>query len=146
MTRTPRARQQGFTLIEIMVVVVIIGLLTAIVATNVMGRVDDARIQKARTDMQSLETALEIFKLDNFRYPTTDEGLAALVTRPADPTITHWKEGGYVKRLNKDPWGRDYYYQSPGDHGEFDIYSLGADGKEGGEKSSTDIGNWNLDQ
>lgn len=147
MTRGVRARQRGFTLIEIMVVVVIIGLLAAVVTQQLMGNVDDARASKARQDIQALETALTLYRLDNFRYPTTEQGLAALVTRPADPAAAaHWKEGGYVKRISKDPWGRDYLYQSPGTHGEFDLYSLGADGEPGGEKADADIGNWNLEQ
>jgi general secretion pathway protein G len=146
MTLDVRARQRGFTLIEIMVVVVIIGLLAAVVTQQLMGNVDDARASKARQDIQALETALTLYKLDNFRYPTTEQGLAALVTRPADPAVTHWKEGGYVKRVSKDPWGREYIYESPGTHGEFDLYSLGADGEPGGEKADADIGNWNLER
>jgi general secretion pathway protein G len=146
MTLGVRGRQRGFTLIEIMVVVVIIGLLAAVVTQQLMGNVDDARASKARQDIQALETALTLYKLDNFRYPTTEQGLAALVTKPADPAVTHWKEGGYVKRVSKDPWGREYVYESPGSHGEFDLYSLGADGQSGGEKADADIGNWNLEQ
>lgn len=146
MTRGVRARQRGFTLIEIMVVVVIIGLLAAVVTQQLMGNVDDARASKARQDIQALETALTLYRLDNYRYPTTEQGLEALVTRPNDPSLTRWKEGGYIKRLSKDPWGRDYVYESPGSHGEFDLYSLGADGQPGGEKADADIGNWNLDQ
>jgi general secretion pathway protein G len=146
MTRVTRARQQGFTLIEIMVVVVIIGLLAAVVTQQLMGNVDDARVSKARQDIRALETSLTLYKLDNFRYPTSEQGLAALVTRPADPALTHWKEGGYVKRISKDPWGREYLYESPGTHGDFDLYSLGADGQPGGEKADADVGNWNLDQ
>jgi general secretion pathway protein G len=146
MTRRTRAAQSGFTLIEIIVVVVIIGLLAAVVTQTLSGRTDDARIAKARQDIQAMETALTLFKLDNFRYPTTDQGLRALVEKPADPEIRNWKEGGYVKRLSKDPWGRDYLYESPGTHGEVDIYTLGADGQAGGEKANADIGNWNLGQ
>jgi general secretion pathway protein G len=126
--------------------VVIIGLLAAVVTQTLSGRTDDARIAKARQDIQAMETALTLFKLDNFRYPTTDQGLRALVEKPADPEIRNWKEGGYVKRLSKDPWGRDYLYESPGTHGEVDIYTLGADGQAGGEKANADIGNWNLGQ
>jgi general secretion pathway protein G len=146
MTRRIRAAQRGFTLIEIIVVVVIIGLLAAVVTQSLSGRTDDARIAKARQDIQAVETALTLFKLDNFRFPTTEQGLRALVERPADPEIRNWKEGGYVKRLSKDPWGRDYLYESPGTHGEIDIYTLGADGQAGGEKADADIGNWNLGQ
>jgi general secretion pathway protein G len=146
MTRRTRAAQSGFTLIEIIVVVVIIGLLAAVVTQTLSGRTDDARIAKARQDIQAMETALTLFKLDNFRYPTNEQGLRALVEKPADPEIRNWKEGGYVKRLSKDPWGRDYLYESPGTHGEVDIYTLGADGQAGGEKANADIGNWNLGQ
>lgn len=146
MTRRTRAAQSGFTLIEIIVVVVIIGLLAAVVTQTLSGRTDDARIAKARQDIQAMETALTLFKLDNFRYPTNEQGLRALVEKPADPEIRNWKEGGYVKRLSKDPWGRDYLYESPGTHGEVDIYTLGADGQAGGEKANADIGNWDLGQ
>jgi general secretion pathway protein G len=146
MTRRIRATQRGFTLIEIIVVVVIIGLLAAVVTQTLSGRTDDARIAKARQDIQAMETALTLYKLDNFRYPTTEQGLRALVERPGDPEIRNWKDGGYVKRLSKDPWGRDYLYESPGTHGEIDIYTLGADGQAGGEKADADIGNWTLGQ
>jgi general secretion pathway protein G len=146
MTRRTRAAQSGFTLIEIIVVVVIIGLLAAVVTQTLSGRTDDARIAKARQDIQAMETALTLFKLDNFRYPTNEQGLRALVEKPADPEIRNWKEGGYVKRLSKDPWGKDYLYENPGTHGEIDIYTLGADGQAGGEKANADIGNWNLGQ
>jgi general secretion pathway protein G len=146
MNRSKHARQRGFTLIEIMVVVVILGLLAAIVVTQTVGKVDDARIAKAKQDIRQYETALTLYKLENFRYPTTEQGLDALVHKPADPALVHWKEGGYVKRVSKDPWGHDYVYESPGTHGEVDIYSLGADGQPGGEKSDADIGNWNLDE
>ena len=146
MTRRIRAAQRGFTLIEIIVVVVIIGLLAAVVTQTLSGRTDDARIAKARQDIQAMETALTLYKLDNFRYPTTEQGLRALVERPADPEIRNWKDGGYVKRLSKDPWGRDYLYESPGTNGEIDIYTLGADGQAGGEKADADIGNWTLGQ
>ncbi len=146
MTRRTRAAQRGFTLIEIIVVVVIIGLLAAVVTQTLAGRTDDARMAKAKQDIQAMETALTLYKLDNFRYPTTEQGLRALVERPADPEIRNWKADGYVKRLSKDPWGRDYLYESPGTHGEFDIYTLGADGQAGGEKADADIGNWTLGQ
>jgi general secretion pathway protein G len=138
------ARQRGFTLIEIMVVVIIIGLLAAVVVPQFLGRVDDARVAKARQDIQSLETALTLYKLDNFRFPTTDQGLKALAEKPNDPAVRNWRPGGYLKRLNKDPWGNDYQYASPGSHGEFDLSSLGADGQAGGEGPDADIGNWNI--
>lgn len=134
---------QGFTLIEIMVVVVILGILAALVAPNVIRRVDDANILKARQDIRAYETALNLFRLDNFRYPTTDQGLEALVRQPNDPTIRNWKPGGYIDTLRKDPWGNDYIYANPGTRGrEYDLYTLGADGQPGGEGVNADIGNW----
>jgi general secretion pathway protein G len=144
-TAVPR-RMAGFTLIEIMVVVIIIGLLAAVVVPQFLGRVDDARISKAKQDIQAIDTSLTMFKLDNFKFPTTDQGLEALAQKPADPTIRNWRTGGYLKRVNKDPWGNDYQYVFPGTHGEYDLYSLGADGQPGGEEINADIGNWNLDQ
>ena len=137
-------KQQGFTLIEIIVVVVIIGILATFVAPKFMGKTDTARITKAKSDILSLESALDLYKLDNFTYPTTDQGLDALINPPtSDPVPTNWQKGGYIKKLQKDPWQRDYQYLSPGEHGEVDIYSLGADGIEGGEGANADIGNWN---
>jgi len=141
--KAPYIKQQGFTLIEIIVVVVIIGILATFVAPKFLGKTDDARIVKAKSDINSIESALDIYKLDNYTYPTTDQGLDALVTLPSsDPVPANWQEGGYVKKLRKDPWQRDYLYLSPGDRGEVDIYSLGADGVEGGEGANADIGNW----
>ena len=138
------SKQQGFTLIEIIVVVVIIGILATFVAPKFMGKTDTARITKAKSDILSLESALDLYKLDNFTYPTTDQGLEALISMPSsDPVPTNWQKGGYIKKLQKDPWQRDYLYLSPGEHGEVDIYSLGADGVEGGEDANADIGNWN---
>jgi general secretion pathway protein G len=143
----PRRRQRGFTLIEIMVVVVIIGLLAAVIVPNFMGNVDKARIAKAKQDIQAIQTALTMFKLDNFVYPTSDMGLKALAQKPDSPLIKNWRPGGYLQTLPKDPWGNDYQYVRPGAHnGEFDIYSLGADGQTGGEGNDADIGSWNLDQ
>ncbi|MGH8230317.1 MAG: type II secretion system major pseudopilin GspG [Steroidobacteraceae bacterium] len=139
------SRQRGFTLIEIMVVVIIIGLLAAVVVPQFLGRVDDARIAKAKQDIQALETGLTMYKLDNFSYPTSEEGIKALVEKPNDPNVRNWRAGGYLKRLPKDPWGNDYQYQSPGTHGEIDVFSFGADGQAGGEGVNADIGNWNLD-
>lgn len=140
---------RGFTLIEIMVVVIIIGLLAAVIVPQVFGQVDKARIAKAKQDIQAIETALTMYKLDNFKYPSTEQGLTALVSKPADPTIRNWREGGYLRRANKDPWGADYQYRNPGSHGgEYDLFSMGpngqADDAQGGE--SDDIGNWNLDR
>ncbi|HEU4627028.1 MAG TPA: type II secretion system major pseudopilin GspG [Steroidobacteraceae bacterium] len=139
-------RQTGFTLIEIMVVVVIIGLLAAVIVPQVVDKVDQARVAKAKQDIASLETALTMYRLDNSKYPTTDQGLAALVTQPTDPSIRHWRPGGYIKRISKDPWGNDYQYVYPGTHGgEYDLYSLGADNQPGGEGTDADIGNWNAE-
>ncbi len=140
--RAPRA-ERGFTLIEVMVVVVILSILAAIIVPRIMDRPDKARIVKAQADIRALESALNLYRLDNNNYPTTDEGLEALVQKPADaPT---WKEGGYVDRLPKDPWGRPYQYLSPGTHGTVDIFSLGADGQPGGDGKDADIGNWMLE-
>jgi general secretion pathway protein G len=146
--RTARsARQGGFTLIEIMVVVVIIGLLAAVIVPSVVNKVDEARVAKAKQDIASLETALTMFRLDNSRYPTTDLGLQALTTQPTDPSIRNWKPGGYIKRISKDPWNNDYVYVYPGTHGgEYDLYSLGADNQPGGEGTDADIGNWDADK
>ncbi len=136
-------KHQGFTLIEIIVVVVIIGILATLVAPKFLGRTDEARIVKAKNDISAYESALKLYKLDNYVYPTTDQGLEALITKPSgDPAPANWKEGGYVDKLRKDPWQRDYLYLNPGEHGEIDIYSLGADGIEGGEGANADIGNW----
>src|SRR5689334_14485866 len=140
-----KSRQRGFTLIEIMVVVVIIGLLAAVIVPNLMGNVDQARVSKARQDIQAIETALTMFRLDNARYPTTDQGLKALIQQPTDPSIRNWRPGGYVKKPSRDPWGNDYQYVYPGTHGgEYDLYSLGQDGQPGGEGLDADIGNWDV--
>jgi len=138
-------RARGFTLIEIMVVVVILGILAALVAPNVIKRIDDAQIAKAKQDIRSYETALNLFRLDNFKYPTTDQGLGALVAKPGDTSIRNWREGGYISGLRKDPWGNDYHYQSPGQHGDYDLFTLGADNQEGGEGINADIGNWSIE-
>jgi general secretion pathway protein G len=140
-----RCHETGFTLIEIMVVVVILGILAALVAPNVIRRIDDARVAKAQQDIRAYETALNLYRMDNFRYPTTEYGLESLVKRPTDPSIKNWKEGGYIDGLKKDPWGNDYIYIAPGTHGEFDLYTLGADGQPGGEGPDADIGNWNIE-
>ena len=140
------SRTRGFTLIEVMVVVVILGILAAIVVPKIMGRPDEARVTKAKQDIRAVEAALNLYKLDNFTYPSTDQGLEALVTRPTgSPEAPNWKDGGYLPRLPKDPWAHEYLYLSPGVHGEVDIYTLGADGREGGEGVAADIGNWNLE-
>ena len=140
-----RRHARGFTLIEIMVVVIIIGLLAAVIVPQVVNKVDEAKVAKAKSDIQTLETALTMFRLDNSKYPTTEQGLQALVTQPTDQTIRHWRPGGYLPRLSKDPWGSDYQYTSPGTHSkDFDLYTLGADGQPGGEGVDADIGNWNI--
>ncbi|HKJ07576.1 MAG TPA: type II secretion system major pseudopilin GspG [Gammaproteobacteria bacterium] len=141
MKRLTSRQQTGFTLIEIMVVVVILGILAAIVVPKIMGRPEEARVAKAKQDIRSLEAALSLYKLDNYTYPTTDQGLEALVKKPTTPPIPpHWKEGGYLDRLPIDPWGHPYQYLNPGVHGTIDIWTLGPDG----HPSDDDIGNWML--
>ena len=138
-------REAGFTLIEIMVVVVILGILAALVAPNVISRIDDAQINRAKQDIRAVESALHLYRLDNFKYPTTDQGLEALVSQPADPSIRNWRQGGYLDKLPVDPWGAPYQYLYPGQNGEFDVFTLGADQQPGGEGINSDIGNWNID-
>lgn len=136
----------GFTLIEVMVVVIILGVLAAIVVPKIMDRPDEARITKAKHDIRALTSALNLYRLDNFNYPSTDQGLEALVERPAGtPEAKNWKAGGYLDRLPRDPWGNPYQYLSPGENGDFDLYTLGADNQPGGEGAAADVGNWNLD-
>jgi general secretion pathway protein G len=143
--RFARPSQSGFTLIEVMVVVVILGILAAMVVPKIMSRPEEARITKARQDIRAIESALNLYRLDNFVYPSTDQGLEALVQKPTDPPEPkNWKEGGYLDRLPNDPWGSPYQYLSPGTHGEVDIYSMGPDGQPGGDGNNADIGNWNL--
>ncbi len=138
------APQSGFTLLEIMIVVVIIGLLAAVVAPSLFSDVDKARVSRAKSDIQGIETALNLYRLDNFKYPTTDQGLDALVKNPGETVAPNWKQGGYLKKVPMDPWGRPYRYESPGQHGEVDIFTYGADGQEGGDGVDADIGNWDL--
>lgn len=139
-------RAGGFTLIEIMVVVVILGILAAIIVPRISDEPDKARVAKARQDIRALEGALQLYKLDNFYYPSTQQGLEALVQKPSgDPPARNWKAGGYLTRLPKDPWGNAYQYLSPGLKGEIDIFTLGADGKPGGEGVEADVGNWNVE-
>jgi len=138
--KTRHNKERGFTLIEVMVVVVILGILAAILVPKVMDRPDQARKTKARQDIRALEAALNLYKLDNFVYPTTDQGLEALVEQPSSPEPPNWKAGGYVDRLPKDPWNQDYLFLSPGEHGSIDIFSMGPDQTP----SDDDIGNWSL--
>lgn len=144
--QSDRARRQlGFTLIEIMVVVVIIGLLAAYVAPKVIGRIDTAAINRAKQDIRTIETSLNLYRLDNYRYPSTLDGLEALVTNPGEDVAPNWKADGYLQQVPLDPWNVPYYYVYPGERGrEFDVYTLGADGREGGEDVNADIGNWDL--
>ncbi len=141
--RSRRRIARGFTLIEIMVVVVIMGVLAALVVPRLMGRTDDARILAAKQDIATLMQALKLYRLDNQRSPSTEQGLQALVARPtAAPIPQNWKTGGYLDRLNRDPWGNPYQYLSPGTRGEIDVFSYGADGKPGGTGTDADIGSW----
>jgi len=147
MNSRQRSRSAGFTLIEVMVVIVILGILAAVVVPRIMDNPDKARVVKAKQDIRALEGALNLYKLDNFQYPSTDQGLEALASKPSgNPEPRNWKDGGYVDRLPKDPWGNDYQYLNPGVHGNVDIYTLGADNAEGGEGPNGDIGNWNLNE
>ncbi|WP_413477850.1 type II secretion system major pseudopilin GspG [Vibrio hibernica] len=146
-TKNPLTRKQrGFTLLEVMVVVVILGILASFVVPNLLGNKEKADQQKAVTDIVALENALDMYKLDNSVYPTTDQGLEALVSKPTgSPEPRNYRNDGYIRRLPKDPWGGDYQYLSPGDKGNIDVFSLGSDGQEGGDDGSKkDIGNWNI--
>lgn len=141
-----RRNNAGFSLVEILVVLVIMGLLISVVAPTVLNRADEARIQKAQADFKAIETSLKIYRLDNFVYPTTEQGLEALVEASSlDPEPRNFKDGGYLEELPIDPWGRPYLYLSPGEHKKVDIYSLGADGLSGGEGQNADIGNWKVE-
>lgn len=141
-----RARpQNGFTLIEVMVVVAILAILAALIVPKVIGRPDEARIVAAKQDIATLMQALKLYRLDNNRYPTTEQGLAALVSVPSTaPVPANWKPGGYLERLPRDPWGNPYRYLNPGLRGEIDVFSFGADGVAGGEALDADIGSWAL--
>jgi general secretion pathway protein G len=133
----------GFSLVEILVVLVIMGLLISVVAPTVLNRADEARVGKVLADFKNIETALKIYRLDNYVYPTTEQGLEALVEASTlEPEPRNFKEGGYLEEVPLDPWGRPYLYMSTGEHGEVDLYSLGADGLAGGEDQSLDLGNW----
>ena len=142
-----RQRQSGFTLIEIMVVVVILAVLGALVVPKILENVDKARVTRAQSDIRAIQTALDLYRLDNFKYPTTEQGLQALVKQPSDPTITNYRAGGYLGTLPKDPWGNPYLYTSPGTDGrDYDITSYGRDGKPGGDGYDADISTLTLDQ
>ncbi|OON60099.1 type II secretion system protein GspG [Massilia sp. KIM] len=144
MQRTQRRRSaKGFTLVEIMVVVVIIGILGALVVPKLLGRTGESRVTAAKVDIATMMQALKLYKLDNQRYPTTEQGLTALITKPTSgPAANGWKDGGYIEKLPKDPWGNSYQYLSPGIHGEVDVFSLGADGQPGGTGEDADVGSW----
>jgi general secretion pathway protein G len=135
----------GFTLIEIMVVIVILGILAALVVPRIIERPDEARVIAAKNDIAAIMQALKLYRLDNQRYPTTEQGLTALVIRPTAPPVPpNWKPNGYLERLPRDPWGNAYQYLSPGLHGEIDVFSFGADGQPGGTGFDADIGSWDL--
>jgi general secretion pathway protein G len=142
-----RNSHRGFTLIEIMVVVVILAVLGALVVPQILSKVDQARVTAAKTDIRTISQALDSYRLDNFKYPTTEQGLAALVKQPVDPTITNYATGGYLRTIPKDPWGNPYLYITPGTEGrDYDITSYGRDGKPGGEGPDADISSATLDQ
>jgi general secretion pathway protein G len=143
-----RRRNQGFTLIEIMVVIVILGILAGLIVPRIMGRPEEARRTKAALTLRSLDSALKLYKLDNGVYPSTEQGLEALVEKPETGTVPkNWREGGYLDsvRVPKDPWGNDYVYVHPGEHGDFDLSSYGRDGEKGGEGDGEDINLWELE-
>ncbi len=140
--------EKGFSFLELMVVVVILGILATYVAPRFLGRTDDAKIVKAKLDISSIETALKLYKLDNGNYPTTEQGLQALVEKPAsEPVPNNWSEKGYLEKgkVAKDPWGKEYVYLSPGVHDDYDLLSYGADGASGGEGKNSDINSWEIE-
>jgi len=142
---TRHAPPRGFTLIEILVVIVILGVLAALIVPNVISRPDEARVTVARSDIAAIMSALKIYRLDNQRYPTGEQGLAALVAKPEQPPVPpNWKPGGYLEKLPKDPWGRPYVYLNPGVRGEVEVMSFGGDGQPGGSGTDADIGSWEL--
>ncbi|HAT48885.1 MAG: type II secretion system major pseudopilin GspG [Nitrospirae bacterium] len=146
-TATPARHDgaDGFTLIEIMVVIVILGILATLIIPRIMDRPDQARRTKASLDIQAIGQALDLYRLDNHRYPTTDQGLDALVKKPTvEPIPKQWRQNGYLAKLPKDPWEGNYVYMSPGNHGEYDLVSMGADAELGGEGNAADIESWNL--
>ena len=142
-SRSTAALSRGFTLIEVLVVVVILAILAAVVVPRVMEHPGEARVARAKADIQAIVTAPNTYKLDNFAYPATEQGLEALVSKPSGaPEAPNWRKGGYLDGVPKDPWGRAYLYLQPGTHGEMDVYTLGSDGKTGGEGEAGDLGNW----
>lgn len=139
------SRSRGFTLLEVMVVVVILGILAMAVVPRIISRPDEARVAAARQDVAAVMQALKLYRLDNHRYPTTEQGLQALVVAPTtEPLAPNWNAPGYLDRLPKDPWGKPLIYLSPGQNAEIDVFSLGADGQPGGEGHNADIGSWQL--
>lgn len=145
MQRYTSLRIRGFTLIEIMVVITILGILAALIVPRVVGRTDDAKVAAVKQDIASLMQALKLFRLDNGRYPSTEQGLQALVAKPAtEPVPNNWKQGGYLERLPRDPWGHPYQFLNPGLRGEIDVFSFGGDRQAGGENIDADIGSWSL--
>jgi general secretion pathway protein G len=137
-----KTKQSGFSLIEIMVVLIIIGVITAGVGAKFLGKADQARVDQAKIDFSTIEKALKLYRLDNYRYPSSEQGLEALVEKPSvDPLPRQWQDGGYLDRLPVDPWGNEYVYITPGESSEFDVYSLGADGRSGGEDFDKDLFN-----
>ncbi|ROR99977.1 general secretion pathway protein G [Sinobacterium caligoides] len=145
MNRISVRKQSGFSLIEIMVVVVIISVLAGLIAPNIIGKAAEARVTAAKVDLKSIAQSLDAYKLDNFHYPSSDQGLQALITQPdGSPSAKNWRKGGYIqgKNVPKDPWGLEYQYLSPGVDGPYDLYSLGADGREGGEDDNADVSVW----
>ncbi|GGF50129.1 general secretion pathway protein G [Mameliella alba] len=138
-----RPADAGFSLLELMVVVVILSILALVIVPRVIDRPDQARAARAQSDIGAIQAAINLYRLDNFRYPTTDQGLAALVSRPSsDPVPANWASGGYMDRVPQDPWGRPYQYLQPGVHGDFDVFTYGADGVPGGTGADADIGSW----
>jgi len=143
--RQDRDRHRGFTLIEILVVIVILGVLAALIVPRVLERPDEARTTAARSNIAAVMQALKLYRLDNQRYPTGEQGLQALVAKPETPPVPpNWKPGGYLEKLPKDPWGRPFVYLNPGVKGEIEVFSLGADGQQGGTGIDADIGSWDL--
>ncbi len=146
MTSENMRRNRGFTLIEVLIVVVILGIMATIIVPRIMGRPEEARRTKAIVDIKAIETALNLYKIDNGGYPSTEQGLNALVEKPSSGEIPpRWKDGGYLPKLPKDPWGNQYIYLSPGAQGEFDLMSYASDGEKGGEGKYADINSWEIE-